>query len=165
MYNKCYNQREQTAHNKKREVHEARGLNDGKAFDNSANLFAQGAARTIQGILASMPRGEIIKMPDANKRPAAYRDCGENIFVNVVDTRKSLFTANIATEAWYAGQSQYDFNAHQPKSVAFSVQADQFTQLVWANTRNVGFGIRGDTVVAWYCNTGGNTPKTVSNFK
>jgi len=103
MYNKCYNQREQTAHNKKREVHEARGLNDGKDFDDSANSFAQGAARTIQGILSSMPRGEIIKMPDANKRPEAYRNCGENIFVNVVDTRKSLFTANIATDAWYAG--------------------------------------------------------------
>jgi len=35
---------------------------------------------------------------------------------------------------------------------------------VWAKTEKVGFGIRGDTVVAWYCK-GGNSPRTASWFK
>jgi len=39
---------------------------------------------------------------------------------------------------------------------------------VWAKTESVGFGIRGDTVVAWYCTANGkagNSPRTASNFK
>ena len=35
---------------------------------------------------------------------------------------------------------------------------------MWAKTESVGFGIRGDTVVAWYCK-GGNSPRTASNFQ
>lgn len=35
---------------------------------------------------------------------------------------------------------------------------------MWADSEEVGFGIRGDTVVAWYCK-GGNSPRTISNFR
>jgi hypothetical protein len=28
--------------------------------------------------------------------------------------------------------------------------------MVWKNTAKVGFGVKGDTVIAWYCSTKGN---------
>ena len=165
MYNRCYNQREMAAHNKKRAIHEAKALNNAVSdFKASSNAFAQGIAQAIQGILSAMPREDRVKMPEASKRPEAYRECGENIYRHI-GNRQELFTTTTATDVWYAGYAQYDFNTHQSKNPAFPAQADQFTQLVWKKTQNVGFGIRGDTVVAWYCKTAGNSPRTVSNFK
>jgi hypothetical protein len=32
----------------------------------------------------------------------------------------------------------------------------RFTQMVWKNTSKVGFGVKGDTVIAWYCAARGN---------
>jgi hypothetical protein len=32
----------------------------------------------------------------------------------------------------------------------------RFTQMVWKNTSKVGFGVKGDTVIAWYCEARGN---------
>jgi hypothetical protein len=28
--------------------------------------------------------------------------------------------------------------------------------MVWKNTGKVGFGVKGDTVIAWYCSASGN---------
>jgi len=28
--------------------------------------------------------------------------------------------------------------------------------MVWKNTSKVGFGVKGDTVIAWYCDARGN---------
>jgi hypothetical protein len=33
----------------------------------------------------------------------------------------------------------------------------KFTQMVWKDSTKVGFGIRGKWVVAWYCDSAGNT--------
>jgi len=151
MYNDCYNKRETAAHNEKRAVHESQKL-----------TFKFEIAREIQRLLNDMPRGQAAKMPPATQRKAAYRDCGENLYTSKETSR--LFTANLATSGWYAGSAQYDFAASKPKSTSVTAQSDQFTQLVWGKTKQVGFGIRGDTVVAWYC-SGGNSPRTPSNFK
>jgi hypothetical protein len=57
----------------------------------------------------------------------------------------------------------YNFDEHKPKNDYDTANSDQFSQLVWKQNENIGFGIRGNTVVAWYCN-GGNTPRTKSAF-
>jgi len=32
----------------------------------------------------------------------------------------------------------------------------RFAQMVWKNTSKVGFGVKGDRVIAWYCDARGN---------
>jgi hypothetical protein len=114
MYNECVNERETAAHNAKRDVHEA------KALTTKSEI-----AIAIQKILNNMPRGEAVQMPAASSRPAAYRECGENIFTST--ERLALFTADLATAGWYAGSAQYDFATHAPKSAQVTRQSDQFT--------------------------------------
>jgi len=160
MYNKCFNDRETKAHNAKRAIHVVEKLT------NNA-----GIAREIQKILNGMPRGEPVAMPTASKRPVSppgedqikLRDCGESVFTtaNVL----KLLTDSLATEGWYAGIAMYDFDNHRPRSPPDRKYSDQFTQMVWASTKHIGFGVRGDTVVAWYCSKGGNTPRTASQFQ
>jgi hypothetical protein len=99
MYNDCFNKRETKAHNAKRAVHEAKDL-----------TFLPDIARAIQATLNSLPRGEAVTMPAAAQRPAAYRNCGENVFTST--SRTALYTTNAATKAWYAGSAQYDFTTH-----------------------------------------------------
>ena len=103
MHNACFNKRETESHNKKRDIHEAKRLN-----------YKFEIAKEIQHILNNLPRGEKVAMPAAAKRPAAYRDCGENIYTST--DRLRLFTSSLATDGWYAGSAQYDFAKHQPKN-------------------------------------------------
>lgn len=160
MYNTCFNQRETEAHNAKRAVHVVEKLTNKPEI-----------AREIQKILNALPRGEPVQMPAASARPVSspddsqlkLRECGESVFTSVETLR--LLTAALATEGWYAGIAQYDFANHRGRSPQTRTYADQFTQMVWASTKQVGFGVRGDTVVAWYCAKGGNTPRTASQFK
>lgn len=114
MYNVCFNERETTAHNAKRALHEARVL-DAKAE----------IAREVQRQLNALPTGEAVSMPAASARPAAYRECGENVFTTT--ERERVFTATLATEGWYAGAAQYDFATHAPKNPQVTRESDQFT--------------------------------------
>jgi hypothetical protein len=114
MYNICFNQRETAAHNAKRALHEAKSL----------TVKAE-MAREVQRQLNALPRGEAVSMPAASARPAAYRECGENVFTTT--ERERVFTATLATEGWYAGAAQYDFATHAPKNPAATRESDQFT--------------------------------------
>jgi hypothetical protein len=94
-------------------------------------------------------------------RPIKFRDCGESIFTHT--DRNKLWLSGSATDDWYSGMSEYDFTKHAPKDEFERAASDQFTQLVWKGNESVGFGIRANTVVAWYCK-GGNKPLTKSAY-
>jgi len=115
----------------------------------------------IQTELNAMTRGQIVKMPQASFRHIKYRECGQNVYTGV-DVVK-LFLSGLATTNWYNGISDYDFENNKAKNQYDTTTSDAFTQLVWKQTETVGFGIRDNTVVAWYCK-GGNTPRTASAF-
>jgi hypothetical protein len=72
-----------------------------------------------------MTRGEAVEMPSASERSLDYRNCGENIYTGT--NQLNAFTTNAATEDWYAGWTDYDFAAHQPKSDAVKDNSDEFT--------------------------------------
>jgi hypothetical protein len=114
MYNTCFNEREKAAHNSKRALHEAKAL-----------AVKKDLAREVQRQLNALPRGEAVSMPAASARPAAWRDCGENVFTTT--ERERVFTATLATEGWYAGAAQYDFATHAPKNPQVTRKSDQFT--------------------------------------
>jgi hypothetical protein len=58
--------------------------------------------------------------------------------------------------------NQDEINAATSKRDAedrqFAEEAEAFTRMVWKATTEVGFGIKGRFVVAWYCEAEGNTP-------
>lgn len=99
-YNKCYNDRARKAHNDKRGLHEARALTLNKA-----------ASAEIQRMLNVMTRENAVEMPSSSKRPTAFRNCGQNIFKTT--SSWSAFLTNGATDDWYAGNSDYNFNTNR----------------------------------------------------
>jgi hypothetical protein len=70
-----------------------------------------------------------------------------------------------ASNQWYQGTDNYNFASGRANSASVKKSAYQFTQMVWKGTRGkkVGFGVKGETAVAWYCPTG-NNPDTSSDF-
>ena len=56
---------------------------------------------------------------------------------------------DIASQQWYSEIKYYDFDFP-----GFNMETCQFTQMIWASTERVGFGISGDIVVARYCEIG-----------
>lgn len=103
----------------------------------------------------------------AKDRPAELKDCGESIF-QLDDPKKGpTKTTDVATDTWYGAGKYYDHEEDAPKATATKDEkfyAKLFMQLVWKASKNVGFGIRGNWVVAWYCPTG-NTVKDKDNEK
>lgn len=80
--------------------------------------------------------------------------------------RAEMFTTGQATDDWYDNWNSYDFKENRAK-IGAEDKSDKFTQLVWRSLDTVSFGIRDQTVVAWYCKTkkvGGNSPRTKSAF-
>jgi hypothetical protein len=64
-------------------------------------------------------------MPTSSLRPTAYRECGENIFT--ASSIAEAFTTDAATDDWYAGWTDYNFDANKPKSAAVKANSDKFT--------------------------------------
>jgi len=60
------------------------------------------------------------------------------------EKRKIYDTTNLATAAWYANKSKYDFSTNLPTD-------NTFLRMIWRGTKNVGFGVTDQYVVAWYC--------------
>lgn len=133
MFNKCFNDRELTAHNAKREVHEAQNLNNGKKISDASNEFVREAAYEIQSFLSKMKRGAQVIMPNPEKRSLKFRECSESLYVTSSD-KVGLYTANRVTDTWYSGNAQYNFLEHKPKSKHSTYQSDLFTRMVWTDT-------------------------------
>lgn len=104
-YNQCYNELAITAHNKMRKNHKAEALS-----------FDEDAARAIQHELNRADfSGE---MPKTTERATTFAGCGQAIFYQDDSTKMhEVSTTNIATDEWYSGISDYDFDANAPKTV------------------------------------------------
>jgi hypothetical protein len=143
-YNKCYNKMALTFHNEKRALREG-----------TKNLeLDAGIAKYIQAQMnASTFSGKI-----TSKGP--YASCGESTYKQDASGNASdVEYTNEASTSWFAGKSEY--NPDSGKQVAGGASAGllkmlAFTQMVWKNTSKVGFGVKGDTVIAWYCDAKGN---------
>ena len=109
-------------------------------------------------------------MPAAAARPAAYRKCGQNEFTGTL--AHTAVSTDEATVAWYSNSNKYDVAAGRAKAASEGGQKEwqqaayKFTRIVWKGvaTKQVGFGVKGTRVVAWYCPSG-NTPDDATSFK
>jgi hypothetical protein len=71
-----------------------------------------------------------------------------------------LDKSHAATDAWYGGNTYYDYTNGKYKDDATGSQlklAKAFTRMLWRSTQTVAFGIKGKHVAAWYCNPSGRT--------
>jgi hypothetical protein len=145
-YNKCYNKLALRFHN------EQRALREG-----TKNLeLDAGIAKYIQ---AEMDKAGFTGTI-ANKGP--YASCGESTYKQDKTANPgadAVEYTNEASKSWYAGQSEYDSGTGKQVAGGASTGLPKmlfFTQMVWKNTSKVGFGVKGDTVIAWYCDVKGN---------
>ena len=114
-------------HNKLREMHHANNL---KIDDNLQN-YAQKFAEEI-----------------ANKSEEYHSQClldgkviGENIYID-----DNFITGEKMTNEFYNEYKNYDFNKAECE-----IKALRFTQLIWKNSKEVGFGIAKSKSGKFYC--------------
>ena len=93
--------------------------------------------------------------------PVQFADCGVNVYkvagtAAAVNAMERETKAQKATDAWYSGQSLYDYASGRPfdqSAAAKTAEYAKFANVVWASTTRAGFGHRGEWVVALYCQT------------
>lgn len=104
-YNQCYNDLAIAAHNKMRKNHKAEALD-----------FDEDAARAIQHELNRADFNG--QMPETTERATTFAGCGEAIFYQSDSSKKhEVSTTNVATDTWYSGMANYDFENNAPKTV------------------------------------------------
>lgn len=64
-------------------------------------------------------------MPASSERPLAFRDCGQNVFTG--SDAVQAFTTGAATDNWYAGYTDYNFERNAPRSDNVMANSDEFT--------------------------------------
>jgi hypothetical protein len=69
-----------------------------------------------------------------------------------------LATTPAATTAWFTkGAAMYDEGAGTYDAAADDdakkKDSDNFTRLLWKSTKSVGFGMKGEKLYAWFCDT------------
>jgi hypothetical protein len=65
-----------------------------------------------------------------------------------------LATSNEAAESWYKGHTAYDFakgQAKEPGNAKAKAKADDFTRMIWNGATKAVFGVKGNVVIAWFC--------------
>jgi hypothetical protein len=143
----CYNLAQIEAHNGFRDDHKSKELIFNIDSAIGAQKYLDGLANDVTEVPASK----------ASDRPKEMKDCGENIFKLPKDSTESTKDTDIATETWYETHKFYNFEKYKPycdNTKSEDEHVKKFMQLIWKASKNVGFGIRGDMVVAWYCPTG-----------
>ena len=154
-YNRCYNKHALRYQNRqRRDRKKTTNLKLDKAIAIAIQKEMETAAFKTTGKIAS--RG-------------IYSNCGESTY-----KRPSTSTATVAVEFsneasldWYSGQAEYDPTTGKQKATGDKTlwpKMMKFTQMVWKNTSKVGFGVKNDQVVAWYCEAKGNVG-TAEDFK
>lgn len=147
-YNTCVNEDQLKLHNEKRVEHK----------DNTLLELDTDAAKKIQELLNAKSDEDMAKTPFVLAESSARGDekwakCVENIFEA---TDKTDPETKKATETWYAGNANYDFDTGAPNTAALAddalkKKAHEFMRMVWKATTKVAFGIKDKVVVAWYC--------------
>jgi len=59
-----------------------------------------------------------------------------NSFIDLLSSFINIFSGKEMTEAWYNEHRKYDYNNRQN----YQSDAGHFTQVVWKNSQEVGFG-------------------------
>ena len=104
-------------HNKLREIHHANNLTINDNLQNYAQKFAEEIANKSEEYHSQcLLNGNVI---------------GENIYIN-----DSFITGEKMTNEFYNESKNYDFNKAECE-----IKALRFTQLIWKNSKEVGFGI------------------------
>lgn len=89
-----------------------------------------------------------------------YANCGQSVFkkADAPSSTKSVEFTNLASEHWYSGSADYnpDTGLAKSNSASNNDKMLQFTQMVWKNTNKVAFSVKGEMVIAWYCEAKGN---------
>lgn len=126
LYSKCYNPKAAASHNAKRKDHLVGDL----TVDIDIAKRAQALAKKYHesGVFSVY----------------ASEECGYN-YAKAIDAVQAL-DKDWATNYWYVKGTGYDWDK-KPKSAT----ANDFTNMIWRGSRNVGFGVYGDKVVALYC--------------
>jgi len=137
-YDACYNKMAAKAHNEKRKLHCAP-----TKYEVDTTM-----AKNMQKLL-----NEKQAATDAAKRDPAYKDCLENFYTAPTGTSEAdVMNKNLATDAWYAMKSKYNFGTGVGTPPA---EADVFTRIVWeVAAGKIAFARRGKYVMAWYCPSG-----------
>lgn len=97
------------------------------------------------------------KGTDPKKRPHKYKDCAENVYYN--SNSGTLLSTDAATNEWYGGNNQWDYDNGSPLSTATlpnKAHANKFANMIWKgtnfkSTHKVGIAITSNLVMAWYC--------------
>ena len=104
-------------HNKLREIHHANNLKINDNLQNYAQKFAEEIANKSEEYHSQcLLNGNVI---------------GENIYID-----DSFITGEKMTNEFYNEYKNYDFNKAECE-----IKALRFTQLIWKNSKEVGFGI------------------------
>lgn len=95
-------------------------------------------------------------------------NCGETIYEHTVSKDEDLWdlnNKNLAMKSWVENKKFYDFTSGlpDPNDADTKKKSDLFTQVVWKASTEVGFGIAGKYVVAWYCEAGNVKDKYLTN--
>jgi hypothetical protein len=154
MWNTCYNEIGVKETNKFRKEYKAPDVK------HKATL-AIGAQKHAEKLLKD---GKQSASPQSDRT-----DCGETIYEHTVSKDADMWdlnNKNLAMKSWVENSKYYDFVTGDADPKDKKAESDKFTQVVWKATEEVGFGIAGKYVVAWYCkagNTKGDYLKNVAD--
>jgi hypothetical protein len=178
--NKCFNDRALKAANAKRKLHGSPALKlDADAAKAIQNLMDADGYKTAGG-----------KGPVTLGAGSAFKKCGQihyNYSEQDSDGAAIVMTTDNTIDTWYKGKQFYDFTkgvlkrpADQKEILAIAAnkrtttqknilaatktEQENFTQLIWAGSTRVGFGVAGDSVVALFCEDKGNFPEKALDY-
>lgn len=153
-YDSCYNKMALEKHNSLRTDHCA-----DTAYESDKTM-----AIALQNLL-NANKDPSAKRTAPKDRPKDYQKCFESLYqAPGTVTDAAVKETNLATDAWYARQSDYDFALSTGRSTPTA--GDDFTAIVWkgidgaaanagaaaATIRyRVAFAVRFKHVLAWYC--------------
>jgi len=86
------------------------------------------------------------------KREGPFSTCIYNVYEG--DNASKVVKEDLASDEWYSYEDNYDYKTGAPKKDMDKEKSKAFTNMMWKGTKNVGFGIKGKFVVAWYCPAG-----------
>ena len=151
--NKCVNKSYLKEVNAKRALHGAADLSTDS-----------GAAAEIQKQMAD----PAYTSPEDLECEGSYEDCNQLVYKYELRSTQAemnlMIKPDTAVGSWYKGQQYYDFqkgtvvdlgeDATAAKKDKAKKAQEAFTQLVWLSSEKVGFGIKDEYVVAWFCPAG-----------
>jgi hypothetical protein len=123
--------------------------------------MAIGAQKHAEKLLKE---GKLSDSPQTDRK-----DCGETIYEHTESKQADMWdlnNKNLAMKSWVENKKFYDFTSGKstPKEDGEDKKkSDLFTQVVWKASTEVGFGIAGKYVVAWYCEAGNVKDKYLDN--